>query len=282
MAKIAFHNARDLQDACDTLAQYGEKAKILAGGTDIMVKLNRRLVAPEMLVHIGGCELNYVKLEEKKIVIGATTPLAYITRSKPLQERIPLLVEAVRHMGGVAIRNAATIGGNLSNASPAADSSVPLLALGASLRLTSKRSERTIPIEGFFVGPGQTVLNPDELLKEVIIPIPESDTKWAYHKIGRRRAETLSVVAGAISARLIRDKCSKAMVALCAVAPTPILVKKAADLLEGRQLDTDLIESVAEAAVEETSPVDDVRATAWYRRRATKALVKGLLEELAK
>ncbi len=282
MAKIAFHNARDLQDAYDMLAQYGDKAKILAGGTDVMVKLNRRLTAPEVLVHIGGCGLNYIKLEETNIIIGAATPLTDITRSESVQEKIPLLVEAVRHIAGPAIRNSATIGGNLANASPAADSAVPLLALGASLRLTSKRGERMIPIEEFFKGPGKTVLSPDELLKEVIIPTPDINTKWAYRKLGRRQAETLSVVAGAISARFDNGKCSKTRIALCAVAPTPILAKKAADLLEGRQLNTRLMESVAKMAAEETSPIDDVRATAWYRRRATRALVKGLLEELAK
>jgi CO/xanthine dehydrogenase FAD-binding subunit len=282
VVKIAFHNARDLQDAYDMLTQYGDKARILAGGTDVMVKLNRRLAAPEILVHIGGCGLNYIKLEETTIVIGAATPLTDITRSELVKEKIPLLVEAVRHIGGPAVRNSATIGGNLANASPAADSAVPLLALGASLRLTSKRGERMIPIEEFFEGPGKTVLSPYELLKEVIIPAPDSNTKWAYRKLGRRRAETLSVVAGAISARFDNGKCSKTRIALCAVAPTPILAKKAANLLEGRQLDTGLMESVAEAAAEETSPIDDVRATAWYRRRATRALVKGLLEELAK
>jgi CO/xanthine dehydrogenase FAD-binding subunit len=278
-----FYNARDLREAYDLLSQYGRKALILAGGTDVMVKLNRKLASPKALIHVGGCGLNYVKLRRSDIVIGAATPFAEVASSDLVQKKIPLLAEAVLQIGGPAIRNAGTIGGNLANASPAADSAVPLLALGASLRLASKRGERAVPIEKFFTGPGQTALKPDELLKEVIVPVPEHGTKSAYQKIGRRRANTLSVVAGAIALNLnAKHRCTKARIALGAVAPMPLLAKKASALLEGQQLDADLMERVAKAAVGEANPIDDVRATAWYRRRAISVLVKSLLEELVK
>ncbi len=282
MTELLFHDARNLKEAYDLLEQYGKKAQILAGGTDVMVRINRKLVNPKALVYIGNCGLNYIRSEGTNIVIGATTPFAEIVSSELIKKKIPLLTEAACLIGGPAIRNAGTIGGNLSNASPAADSSTPLLALRASLKLASKNGERTIPVEEFFTGPGQTVLEPGELLKEVIIPFPEAGTKWAYRKIGRRRAETLSVIAGAFSMRLGGGKCTDGRLALCAVAPTPILAKKASSLINGKQLDASLIEHVAKIAAEETNPIDDVRGTAWYRHHATEAIVKNLLEELMK
>lgn len=291
-----FYRASTVQEALDLLAKFGAKAHVLAGGTDIMVKVNRRQLAPEVLVYIGECGLNYIKDVGDKVVIGGATPFADILRSDVVRQKLPLLAEAVARIGTPAIRNVGTIGGNLVTASPAADSSVPLLALGASVKLASKSGERVVPLESFFTGPGQTVRRPDELLVEVIVPVPDKDVKFAYHKIGRRKAGTLSVVAGAVvfkaegamprGTAIARDqacyfeKCTQARVVLNAVAPTPLLAKKASALLEGSALDAELITKIAKTAAEETSPIDDVRASAWYRRQASEGLVKSLLERI--
>jgi len=268
-------------EACDLLARYGESANILAGGTDLMVKVNRKLLSPGVLVYIGDAGMNYIKEEVNSLVIGSAVSLAQIASSKPIKERAPILAAAAQSIGSPAIRNKGTIGGNLVNASPAADTAVALLALGASVKLVSKAGERTVTCEDFFTGPGQTVRRPDELLVDVIIPFQPEGTRTGYRKLGRRRADTLSVVSAAVCLQLNGTICSGARIALGAVAPTPMLAKKAAEALVGRRLDAEDIGAAAEIAAEETSPTDDVRATAWYRRRATQASVKNLLEQAA-
>lgn len=280
MQETKFYSVRDLQDACSLLAQYKEKAQILAGGTDLMVKINRKLASPQVLIYIGESGLSYIKEEEGNILIGAATTFSDIAGSALVQEKLPLLVEVVQNIGSPAIRNMGTIGGNLANASPAADSAVALLALGARLKLFSANGERIVDSSEFFSGPGETLLQPSELLQEVIIPSQGPEVRWAYRKLGRRRADTLSVVSAAICLKMENDKCSNVRIALGAVAPTPLLVTKAEELLVGKKPDSALIDIVAKAAAEETSPIDDVRATAWYRRQASEVLVRRLLSQI--
>ena len=262
-------------------AHYGGKAHILAGGTDLMSKANRRLIRPEVLIYIGDSGLDYIRRDGNHVVIGATTSFTKIIDSSLVREKAPLLAEAARNIGSVAIRNMGTIGGNLANGSPAADSATALLAMGANLRVISPNGEKTVGSEAFFVGPGKTLLQSDELLQEVIIPFQEERSKWAYRKLGRRQANTLSVVSVAISLQMNSSTCHSVRIALGAVAPVPMLALKAGVLMEGKPLNGELIERVAGVAAEEINPIDDVRATAWYRRRACGALIKRLLTELA-
>jgi len=280
MAGGEFFRASGVEEALALLARYEGKAQVLAGGTDVMVKVNRRLLSPEALIYIGDAGLSYIREQDAQIVIGAATPLADIVGSPLVQQKLPLLAQAVRSIGSPAVRNSGTLGGNLANASPAADSAVALLALGASLKLVSQQGQRTIDCASFFTGPGQTVLKPSELLQEIIVPVPAASMRWGYRKLGRRQADTLSVVSAAVCAEMAAGRCSWARIALGAVAPTPLLAK-AASLLAGQAPSPALIERVAKAVAEETSPIDDVRASAWYRRQATEALVKGLLGRIA-
>jgi CO/xanthine dehydrogenase FAD-binding subunit len=281
MGEGEFYKAKDLQEACDLLARYGAKACILAGGTDLMVQVNRRLLSPEVLIYIGGCGLDYIKEEGGKLVIGAATPHAKIVRSELVQKKAPLLAQVVGTIGSTAIQNQGTIGGNLGNASPAADSAVALLALGASLKLKSAWGERLVAAADFFTGPGKTVLQADELVQEVIIPAEAPALKWAFRKIGKRRADVCSTVSVAVAAQMDGSQCKDVRVALGSVAPTPLLSKKAPEMLVGKKVDSALAAEVAKAVAGETSPIDDVRATAWYRRRASEVLVKELLGAVA-
>lgn len=279
MAGQEFYRPGSLTEACDLLARFGDEAQILAGGTDLMVKVNRRLASPAVLVYIGDSGLSYVRMRGMELAIGSATPLSTVANSELVRRQAPLLVEAILSVGSPAIRNVATLGGNLVNASPAADPAVALLALGASFRLVCQGSERLVPAEAFFTGPGQTVRRPDELLQEVIVPGPTQGTRWGYRKLGRRQSDTLSVVVAAVCLEMPGTLCTSARIALGAVAPIPMLARKAAGLLVDERLKADLIARVAEMAAEETSPIDDARASAWYRRRASQALVKGLLEQ---
>ena len=281
MVNALFYKAADLKEACDLLSQYGEKARILAGGTNLMVAVNRKLLSPEVVISIGSSGLDYIKTDGDNLIIGAATNHAEIARSALVRERAPLLAEVVKGIGSPAIRNVGTIGGNLVNASPAADTAVALLALNAKLKLVSADGERDIDVETFFTGPGETVLQPNELLQEVSIPSQRTGSKSAWHKLGKRKAMVCSVVSVAIALQMDNGTCTQAHIALGAVAPTPLLAKRAGSLLEGRKLDGTLIEEAAKTASEETSPIDDVRATAWYRRKVSEVLVKRLLNQIS-
>jgi CO/xanthine dehydrogenase FAD-binding subunit len=245
-----------------------------------MVLMNRRQVSPEVLIFLGGCGLNYIKEEGGNLIIGAATHHVDVVRSALVQEKAPLLAVVVATIGSPAIQNMGTIGGNLANASPAADSPVALLALGASVKLVSAKGERVVALADFFTGPGETVLQSDELIQEVVVPAEATTFKWAFRKIGKRQADVCPTVSMAVALQMDNGRCKNARISLGSVAPTPMLSKKAAELLAGKKVSKSLIAKVAEAVAEETNPIDDVRATAWYRRRASKALTKDLLGQV--
>jgi CO/xanthine dehydrogenase FAD-binding subunit len=281
MAEEQFYRPASSQEACDLLARFGDKARVLSGGTDLMVAINQRELTPEALIFIGNSGLNYIKEEGDKLIIGAATPYTEIIRSDLVQQKAPLLGEVVSHIGSPAIRNVGTIGGNFGTASPAACSAVGLLGLGASIKIVSKDGERTVAVEDFFKGPGENVLKSNELIQEVIIPANADNARWAYRKLGKRRAQSLAVVSVAIQCVMDNGTCQGIRIAVGAVAPTPLLATQAMALLEGQQLDAKNIDDAAKSAADATNPIDDQRSSAWYRRRATGALVKQLLQQIS-
>jgi aerobic carbon-monoxide dehydrogenase medium subunit len=280
MIETAYFNPKNVEEAVELLNNYGSKAKIIAGGTDLMVKINRGESPPENLIYIGDANLSYIQEDEENLVIGAATTLDDLMKSQEVKRNAPILTAALKQMASVAVRNTGTLGGNLCNASPAADTAVPLLALKARVKLVAKRGERVVDCQDFFVGPGQTVLAADELLKEVMIP-RQGNVEWAYRKLGRRLAHTLSVVSAGIVMQEEDGVRKNVRIVLGAVAPVPLLAVKAAALLEGKALNAEAIEAAAAAASEETQPIDDIRSSAWYRKRASKAMVKSLLNQIA-
>jgi carbon-monoxide dehydrogenase medium subunit len=281
MAEGQFFRPTSAEEACDLLGQFGSKADLLAGGTDLMVSVNERELSPEVLIYLGNAGLDYIKADGDNLVIGAATPYNEILNSDLVKQKAPLLREVVSWLASPAIRNVGTIGGNLGTASPAADSATALLALGASVKIVSKGNERVLAVQDFFKGPGETVLQDNELIQEIIVPAQSNGTRWAYKKLGRRRAQALSVVSAAVCCSMDGAQCSGVRIALGAVAPTPIMATEAAALLEGKAPDAKLIEDAAKAAADATNPIDDTRSTAWYRRKATQALVKQLLSDIA-
>ena len=280
MTEREFFNPGDPMEACELLTLYGEKAHVLAGGTDLMVMINRKELRPKVLISIGESGLNYIREDGNDLIIGATTSFTDIMHSTQAQKKVPLLTEVISHIASPATRNVATIGGNLANGSPAADSAAALLALGANLKLISKNCERIVACHSFFTGPGQTVLRPDELLQEISIPIQSAGTKWGYRRIGRRKAQTVPIAAVAVYCHVDGRKCREARISMVSVAPIPKLAVKAAALLKGKPVDSPLIESVAKTAANETDPIDDVRSTAWYRRHVVEVLVKHLFNQI--
>jgi carbon-monoxide dehydrogenase medium subunit len=279
MKDVIYFAPTSVEEAVRLLAEHGKKVTVVAGGTDLVPRINDYERKPDILVYVGGMPLDYIKEEKGELLIGATTPTAKLMTNALVVHKTGALAEAARLSGSPATRNTGTIGGNLVNASPAADLATPLLIMDAELIVASTNGERAVAIKDFFTGPGETMLKPDELLLEVHVPIPLGKT--VFLKLGRRKSMTLSVVNVAVHLIMDGRTCRDARIALGSMAPMPLRCPKAEALLKGKPLDTSLIVATAAEAVSETHPIDDVHARAWYRQRAGTELVARALADAA-
>ncbi len=281
--KLNYHKPRSLDEALKLLNEL-EDAKVIAGGTDLIVDIKTGgIKPPKNLVDITFIdELKHIHVDSKSIRIGAATTLQEILESNVLKEQIPVLVEAVSSMGSWHLRNMATIGGNLCNASPAADTAPPLLVLNAEVKLNSVDGERTVPLMKFFTGPKQTVLKPNELMTEIIIPKPPENSGMKFIKLGRRNAHTLSIVAVAALVKVEDERFGDVRIALNAVAPTPIRALKTEKALIGENVSIEVIEEKVKLVAEEVNPITDVRASAEYRREMSVVLTRDAIIESLK
>ena len=279
MREASYSAPTELGEAVKLLAEKGDETAILAGGTDLVAALNYYEVKPGTLLYIGGLGLDYIKEEDGKLVIGAGTTVAQLLASDLVAEKFDVLVAAAKAHGSPAIRTTATIGGNLGTASPAGDLIPPLIVMDAELLLASAKGERAIPVKDFFTGPGETVRAADELIVEVRVPLLEGTA--VFEKLGKRKAQQCSVVSVAVRLEMDGDVCTAAHIVLGSMAPTPLRCTKAEALIEGEELDEKLIAKCAAKAVAEGAPIDDMRATAWYRKKAGTALVARALAQAA-
>jgi len=278
MKEFLYFAAANLKEAVKLLGNYKKRAVILAGGTDLVPRINTYHFKPEVLVYIGKAGLDYIKEEKGKLIIGAATPMAKIAASKLLARKASALVQAAQQAGTAAVRTAATLGGNLANASPAADLATPLLAMDAELSLVGGK-KRVVALKDFFTGPGKTVLKPGEMILEV--RFPTSKGKTVFLKLGKRKALSLSVVNTAVRLEMKGQQCREARIAIGSVAPTPLRCPKAEEMLQGKGMDQEIIAACAAEAMAASSPIDDQRASAWYRKKAGVALVARALTQAA-
>lgn len=264
------------------------KAKVLAGGTDLIVQMTDGRASPTALVDVKKIpELNRLEISaDGTLHVGAAVPLGEIVAFAPLMQSFGVLHQACSLIGSVQIRNRATMGGNVCNAAPSADSAPPLLCLGARAVVAHPAGTKTIPLESFFKGPGQTALADNELLVEIEVPpLPPSTAGYYLRHTPRKEMDIAVVGAAAMLARPERGgPCSDVRISLGAVAPTPVRVPDAEAFLKGKAPDDAAIEEAAEIAVGAVSPISDVRASAEYRRELVKVLVRralgGALEAL--
>ncbi|MDR5694526.1 MAG: xanthine dehydrogenase family protein subunit M [Armatimonadota bacterium] len=269
-----------VQEAVELLSHYGEDAKVIAGGTDLVVRIRDGLIQPAALVDIERIpELSRISLEDSRLHIGATATIASILESIEVNHLAPVVSEAARQMGAVQLRNRATIGGNLASAVPSADMAPPLLVLEATVSITGPSGEQTLPIDEFFTGPHQSALRPDEVLTSIEIPVQESGTGAAFVKFGKRSAQVIAVVNAAAWVRIRKGRVEEARIALGAVAPTPIRARGAEVLLRGQEIRADLLEDAAQAAAMEARPITDFRGTLEFRRELCRVLVRRALEQ---
>jgi len=237
---------------------------------------------PECLVDLGriGALKGIESSANRHVSIGATTTLHEVETSRLVKESCPVLAETVGQIGSVQVRNRGTIGGNLANASPAGDAARALLVLDAELELESASGPRRVPIQSFFVGPGKTALRPGEILGRIIVPASTPLTRTASLKYGPRRAMDCAVVSVAAALRFSPSgACESARVSLGAVSPIPMRAQAAERLLAGGEVTRQKLKAAAEAASAEARPMDDVRASADYRRYLTEILVRRALEK---
>jgi carbon-monoxide dehydrogenase medium subunit len=251
----------------------------ISGGTDLMVRIKKKELSPSALVSLRSIP-ELLGIENGKILrIGAMVTISDLTNNALLYEKYPVLVQAAKKLGSVQIRNVATIGGNLSNGSPAADMAPPLLVLEAKARLQNGQKSRDLPVEKFFLGPGETALSPEEILTGIHLENPEPNTKTIFLKKGRTRMD-LAVASVAVLIKTEGKMCLKARIAAGSVAPTPIRLLEVEALLEGSTLSEEIFVEAQQLSFKNVSPITDVRSTADYRRHLVGVLVKRALEKL--
>jgi carbon-monoxide dehydrogenase medium subunit len=268
-----------VEETCLQLSKYQTDAKILAGGTDLLVKMKHRRALPRCLLNIKRIPgLAYIREDGGEgLRIGALTSFQAIKSSPAIGKRFPMLGQAARKVGTTQIRNLGTLGGNLANGSPSAESAPALLTLGASIACHGTNGERRIPIDEFFVGPGKTALRQDEVLTGVRLPEMPAGAHGVYLKQSLRRMD-VSVAGAAVFVVLEGDVCLEARIALGAVGPTPFRARKAEALLRGERIgervETELLDAVARTASGESLPIDDIRGYANYRKQVIESLVR--------
>jgi carbon-monoxide dehydrogenase medium subunit len=256
-------------------------ALFVAGGTDLLLRIREGRLHPKTLISLNRIEeLRGIRLGDPTW-IGATTPVADLLEHAELCARFPVLCQAAKTLGSAQIRNVATVGGNLINASPCADLAPPLLVSDARVVLQSATRVRELTLEELFVAPGETRLGPGELLTAVLIDSPPPARRAVFEKISRVSMD-ISIASVALALDVEAGVCRRARVAAGSVAPRPVRLIEAERALEGRKLDASLAAAAAARASEEVRPITDIRSTAEYRRHVVGVLVRRGLEKLAK
>ena len=269
-----------LDEALTALAGGNGGYQALAGGTNMIVDLRARRVQPARLVGLGKIEaLRGIRIEGGRVTLGARTTMSEILHHPGLAEQAPSLVAQARVFAGQMVRNAATVAGNICSGSPAADVVPPLLALDAEVTLARPGGTRVVPLHQFFLGYKKDARAPGELVTEIAWDIPPAPTADLFYKLALRKGDAITVVGIAVALSVENGVCSRARVALGAVAPVVKRATAAEALLTGQALTPASIEEAARRAVQEVDPVDDIRASAGYRRHTVHALTRRLVTQ---
>jgi carbon-monoxide dehydrogenase medium subunit len=275
-----FLQAKSAAEASATLAQHGEGARALAGGTSLVLLLRQRLAEPTHVVHIGNLpELRGVRIDgDGALHIGALTTHAEVASNPLILERFPVIAEMAAQVANPQVRNVATLGGNLCHADPASDPPTCLVALGARVRVLRGKEMRDVELEGFFKGYYETALEPGELLTEVVVPaLPKGGTAH-YSRFITNPAEGRPLAAVALRAIRDRDKWADVRLVLGAVVAAPTRMPLAERFLTEHRITKEVLAEAADLAANAIDPIDDFRASASYRRDATRVITRRLLE----
>jgi CO/xanthine dehydrogenase FAD-binding subunit len=271
-----FVTARTLDEAISALGRANGGGRVLAGGTDLITQVKEGRRSPAVVIDIKGIpELNVLECSaEKGLRLGAAVACATVAQHPLVQQLYPMLVYACGLVGSIQIQNRAGIGGNFGNAAPSADTAPPMMCLGARCVIAGPQGRREVAAADFFTGPGQTVLAPDELLVEFLVPPPPPHSAGAYLRFIPR--EEMDIAVAGVGSFVVLDAAhhiiEEACLALCAVAPTPVHAKAAEDFLRGKPVSADVVQEASQLAVQAARPIDDVRGSIAYRQHLVNVL----------
>ena len=281
MQPITFHRPRSLEETFALLEQFGEDGRLIAGGTAIVVMLKQSLLAADQLISLDAIpDLAGIHQEPDGLHIGALTRHRELETSSVVKEAAPFLADVYRHVATVRIRNAATVGGGLAHADPAQDPPAAFITLDARVRLVSRRGDRVLPVADLATDYYQTVIEPDELLTEVIVPPVAPGTRTAYLKFLPRTADDYATVAAAAVGRVENGACRDVRVALIAAASTPVHATEVEQAIEGKEPTPDNIRRAAEAVVGQVDPLSDFRGSSAYKRDMAVVFTRRALERV--
>lgn len=284
LSRFDYYAPETIADACELAGKLGDGTMFMAGGTDLLIKIKRRLLNVSAVIDTKKIkELNKITFDEKNgLVIGATATLTAIENHPLIKERYPAIAEAAAATANVQIRNMASVAGNLCNAAPSAENAPVLMAMGASVTVESKNGKRTIQLDEFFTGPGQNVLKQGELVTFINVPVPPKGSGTSYQHISARGKVDISAVCVGAMLVMKGDICEDARIFLGAVAPTPMMAKNAQNILKGKKITEELLQTAGIEASKECKPITDMRASKEYRTLMVAVLTGRAIDESRK
>jgi carbon-monoxide dehydrogenase medium subunit len=279
---FVYHRPASRIDACSLGLQFGENARFLAGGTELLPDLKQHRDTTQHLIDLGAIPgLDEIRHDGEHLTIGALAPLNAIAGSEAVRSLFPALAEAILMMAAVQIRNRGTLAGNFCGGVPSADTPPICIAARGEVRITGTEGVRSVEAERFFLAPRRVALNPGEIMTEIRIPISPPSVGMRYERFSLRRATALAVVGVAALLRMEGARIVDARIVLGAVAPVPMLAARAMELLAGQAAGEDLFERAAKAAAEEARPITDLRGSAEFRREIVRTLTLRALRTAA-
>jgi len=266
----------DIRELVHVMAQNKDRATVIAGGTNLIPEIQDGLKTPQVLVDVSELEeLSGIRVDESALTIGAAATIAEIAASPEVREHFPILAKAASELGNPLTRNRATIGGNLANASPCADTAPPLMALEAMVHITDADGrERSVPVDNFFMGYKLTLLGRGDVLTHITLPLPGRKARGGHTKIGLRKAASICVTSVAVMLWKDNGHVARARIAFGSVAPQPIRAYALEELLEGRAVDDALLEECDVLLKKEIAPISDIRGSREYRQAVSAVILK--------
>lgn len=278
-----FFAPRKIEEALEILSKYGKGIKVIAGGTDLLIQYYDRLYEVNGWLDLKNIkELKDIRIHKNQIEIGAMVSHAQLEKSEDIKEYFPVLNQAAADIGSPQIRNRGTVGGNIVNASPAGDLLAPLMAYDAQFRLLSIQGEKIVPAEEFFIGPKKTILEPAQLLTQIILPLPSERTYGCWIKIGKRKALIIATITLALVVEMAEDNKTVKDVRTClgSVAPTPIEIEEIREKMIGKKFSELDFNQLGQIVEDKISPIDDIRGTREYRKDVAKNIMINALKEI--
>lgn len=275
---VAYHFPDTVQDAVALKQQYGEDARFIAGGTDLLLLMEQQQTRPQLLIDLTRIsELQRLNVSPEQVSIGSAVTYHQLLANETFCAAVPFLAKAIRTIGGVQVRNVATLAGNIANASPAGDTLPCLYVLNATIHTTGADGERAIPIDEFILGVRRVALQPAELITRITFEPPTPEWYGAFEKLGLRQAMAIAVVSAALLIKQNDQQVIEARIALGSVAPTVIYAPEAEAVLVGHPLDDDRIKLAGQRASIAAIPINDIRGSAHYRKLVAGGLVRRAL-----